>query len=127
MSNLSTIKYRPTSGEQNKFDYLITTFHTIVITRSVKFFADSVSVSMNAHPSSSHRIALADVRYVINIFSTICDDDTLILHANSRRGLPQCWNNYTLFIFSLISITHLSMQPTVYSALLTPRSTVSIR
>jgi hypothetical protein len=60
-------------------------------------------------------------------FSTICDDDTLILHANSRRGLPQCWNNYTLFIFSLISIIHLSMQPPVYSALLTPRSTVLIR
>ena len=31
-----------------------------------------------------------------------CDDDTLILHANSRRGLPQCCNNYTLFIFLLI-------------------------
>jgi hypothetical protein len=37
------------------------------------------------------------------LFTTFCDDDTLILHANSGRGSPQCRNNYTLFIFSLIS------------------------
>jgi hypothetical protein len=68
MSNLSTIKYRPTSGEQNKFDYLITIFYNIVITRSLKFFANAESVSMNAHLSSPHRTALVDVRYVVNFF-----------------------------------------------------------
>jgi hypothetical protein len=123
MSNLSTIKYRPTSGEQNKFDYLITNFIHYLVTALVKFIADFESAFMNAHLSSSQRVALAVVRYVHRVFfTTPCDDDTLILHANSRRGLPQCWNNYTLFIFSLISTTHLPLQPTVHSALLIPRS-----
>jgi hypothetical protein len=47
-----------------------------------------------------------------------CDDDTLILHANSGRGSPQCRNNYMLFIFLLIRLFSLRMQFAFNNAML---------
>jgi hypothetical protein len=63
--------------------------------------ADSNQITFDVRTESAHPLIFT--RYVSEILLTLfCDDDTLILHANSGRGLPQCWNNYMLFIFSLI-------------------------